>query len=91
MAQERRGLARGARASTLGIVGYGHIGSQVSILAEAMGMRVQYLRRRSNKLPLGNANQDRARWKTLLTQSSDVVTLHVPDTETTKRAHRQGD
>lgn len=69
------------RGKTLGIVGYGHIGSQVSVLAEAMGMRVLYFDI-SGKLPLGNATQVDS-LDTLLS-SSDVVTLHVPETGTTK-------
>ncbi len=63
------------RGKTIGIIGYGHIGSQVSVLAEAMGMRVLYYDI-VPKLPLGNAiavgSMDE-----LLAQS-DVVTLHVP-------------
>ena len=70
------------RGKTLGIIGYGHIGSQVSILAEAMGMRVQFFDTIS-KLPLGNATQAQSAEELLKT--SDVVTLHVPDTETTRR------
>ncbi len=69
------------RGKTLGIVGYGHIGSQVSILAEALGMRVFYYDI-IKKLPLGNARGVND-LKTLLAQS-DFVTLHVPDTKTTK-------
>jgi len=69
------------RGKTLGIVGYGHIGSQISVLAEAMGMRVLYYDVAS-KLPLGNANQAES-LDALLTQS-DVITLHVPETGTTK-------
>ena len=68
------------RGKTLGIVGYGHIGSQVSILAEAMGMRVLFYDA-INKLPLGNATVAGSLEQVL--QESDVVTLHVPDTETT--------
>lgn len=68
------------RGKTLGIIGYGHIGTQVSVLAEAMGMRVIFCDI-ENKLSLGNATQvDQA---TLLAQS-DVVTLHVPETAQTK-------
>lgn len=69
------------RGKTLGIVGYGHIGSQVSILAEALGMRVIYFDV-AQKLSLGNA----ARVKNLRTllEQSDCVTLHVPETEETK-------
>lgn len=69
------------RGKTLGIVGYGHIGSQVSILAEALGMKVIYYDV-VPKLPLGNANAV----KTLsdLLSVSDVVSLHVPEIASTK-------
>tara|TARA_R110002126_G_scaffold43475_5_gene124523 strand:+ start:3815 stop:5041 length:1227 start_codon:yes stop_codon:yes gene_type:complete len=69
-----------ARGKTLGIIGYGHIGTQLSIMAEHIGMRVQFYDIES-KLVLGNANQvDLA---TLLA-SSDVISLHVPETPQTK-------
>ncbi len=69
------------RGKTLGIVGYGNIGSQVSILAENMGLNVIYYDILT-KLPLGNAKQV----KTLkeLLKKSDIVTLHVPSTPDTK-------
>ena len=63
------------RGKTLGIVGYGNIGSQVSVMAEAMGMNVIYYDVES-KLPHGNARQIRT-LKELL-RRSDIVTLHVP-------------
>ncbi len=69
------------RGKTLGIVGYGHIGSQVSVLAEAMGMQVLYYDIES-KLPLGNA-RGVPDLESLL-KASDVVTLHVPGTDNTK-------
>ncbi|XVJ65826.1 MAG: phosphoglycerate dehydrogenase [Lacibacter sp.] len=69
------------RGKTLGIVGYGNIGSQVSVLAESLGMKVIYYDV-VTKLPLGNAQQVRS-MKDLLVQS-DVVTLHVPETAQTK-------
>ncbi|MBZ4191116.1 phosphoglycerate dehydrogenase [Niabella beijingensis] len=69
------------RGKTLGIIGYGNIGSQVSVLAEAMGMKVLFYDIEI-KLPLGNA-KDAKTLKDLL-QKSDVVTLHVPDTPQTK-------
>ncbi len=69
------------RGKTLGIVGYGHIGSQVSILAEAMGMKVLYYDV-IKKLPLGNASPC-ASLEDLL-ERSDFVTLHVPETTQTK-------
>lgn len=68
------------RGKTLGIIGYGHIGSQVSVLAEALGMRVLYCDI-VDKLPMGNAAPT-ADLRDLLEQS-DVVTLHVPATRDT--------
>ncbi len=69
------------RGKTLGIVGYGHIGSQVSILAEAMGLHVLFYDV-LKKLPLGNAKACSS-LKELLSQS-DFVTLHVPEIPETK-------
>ena len=69
------------RRKTLGVVGYGHIGPQIGLLAEAMGMEVIFhdiLR----KLALGNARQT-ADLDELL-QNSDFVSLHVPDTPLTR-------
>ncbi len=62
------------RGKKLGIIGYGNIGSQLSVLAEALGMKVQYYDL-EEKLALGNAH----RCKTLfeLLSSSDVISLHV--------------
>ncbi len=68
------------RGKNLGIVGYGHIGSQVSILAEAMGMNVFYYDV-EKKLSLGKATACNS--LTELLQVSDAVTLHVPETELT--------
>ncbi len=68
------------RGKTLGIVGYGHIGTQLSILAEALGMRVVFYDI-VEKLALGNAMPIRD-LKELLA-SSDVVSLHVPATDLT--------
>jgi D-3-phosphoglycerate dehydrogenase len=64
------------RGKTLGIIGYGHIGSQVSVLAESMGLKVCFYDA-IKKLPLGNARV----MSTLeeLLQESDFVTLHVPE------------
>lgn len=73
--------SREVRGKTLGIVGYGHIGSQVSILAESMGMKVVFFDT-LKKLPLGNAVA-KANLKELLAVS-DFVTLHVPETPETK-------
>ena len=69
------------RGKVMGIVGYGHIGSQVSVLAESMGMQVIYYDL-LNKLPLGNAQPVHSFEKLL--KDSDIVTLHVPETERTK-------
>ena len=69
------------RGKTLGIIGYGNIGSQVSVLAEAMGMKVIFYDVET-KLPLGNA-EDAKSLKELLSRS-DIVTLHVPETSQTK-------
>ena len=69
------------RGKTLGLVGYGSIGSQLSVLAESLGMKVCFYDVVA-KLPLGNANQVRS-LKALLNQS-DVVSLHVPETVGTR-------
>ncbi len=69
------------RGKTLGIVGYGNIGSQISVMAEALGMHVVYYDILT-KLPLGNAKQIRD-LPELLAQS-DIVTLHVPSDATTR-------
>jgi D-3-phosphoglycerate dehydrogenase len=69
------------RGKTLGIIGYGNIGSQVSIMAEAMGMQVVYYDT-ATKLPHGNAKQIRDLRELL--SVSDIVTLHVPSDATTR-------
>ena len=69
------------RGKTLGIIGYGNIGSQVSVLAEALGMKVTFYDIET-KLPLGNA-EDAKSLRELL-KKADVVTLHVPETPHTK-------
>ncbi|MEO7659000.1 MAG: phosphoglycerate dehydrogenase [Pyrinomonadaceae bacterium] len=69
------------RGKTLGIVGYGNIGSQVSNLAEAMGMNVIYFDA-STKLPHGNAKQVRDLAELL--KNSNIVTLHIPSDATTR-------
>ncbi|MEH8015808.1 phosphoglycerate dehydrogenase [Rheinheimera muenzenbergensis] len=69
-----------ARGKTLGIIGYGHIGTQLSIMAENIGMRVQFYDI-EDKLVLGNATQ--VNFGTLL-KTSDVISLHVPETAQTK-------
>ena len=68
------------RGKTLGIVGYGHIGTQIGLLAEALGMRVVY-HDIEPKLALGNATPVES--LDALLQRADVVTLHVPDTADT--------
>lgn len=73
--------AHEVRGKTLGIVGYGHIGSQVSVLAEAMGLRVIFYDI-VKKLPLGNAVGKPTLGELLA--ESDFVTLHVPETPETK-------
>jgi D-3-phosphoglycerate dehydrogenase len=69
------------RGKTLGIVGYGNIGSQVSVLAEALGMKVVFFDAET-KMPLGNA-EDKKTLKELM-KTSDIITLHVPDLPTTR-------
>jgi D-3-phosphoglycerate dehydrogenase len=69
------------RGKTLGIIGYGNIGSQLSVLAEGLGMKVIYFDAET-KLPLGNA----VNVKTLkdLASKSDIISLHVPELPSTK-------
>lgn len=69
------------RGKTLGIIGYGHIGSQVSVMAEALGLRVLSYDI-VKKLPLGNARAMESLDQLLM--ESDFVTLHVPETELTR-------
>jgi D-3-phosphoglycerate dehydrogenase len=69
------------RGKTLGIVGYGHIGSQLSVLAEAFGMRVIFYDV-INLMPLGSARQVES--LSVLLAQSDFVTLHVPDLPETR-------
>ena len=69
------------RGKTLGIVGYGSIGTQLSVLAEALGMQVIF-HDVVTKLPLGNARQ--ATSLQALLASSDIVTLHVPELPSTQ-------
>ncbi len=69
------------RGKTLGIVGYGHIGTQVGIIAESLGMQVLFYDIES-KLSLGNAQQVETLEELL--SVADVVTLHVPEDDTTK-------
>jgi D-3-phosphoglycerate dehydrogenase len=69
------------RGKTLGLIGYGNIGTQTSIMAEAMGMKVKFFDVET-KLPLGNAQAV----KTLkeLVSTSDIISIHVPETSQTK-------
>jgi len=71
-----------ARGKILGIVGYGHIGTQVGVLAESLGMQVIYYDIET-KLALGNARA--AHSLDDLLEAADVVTLHVPETPQTHR------
>lgn len=73
--------AHEVRGRTLGIVGYGHIGSQVSVIAEALGLRVQYYDI-APKLPMGNAMARNSLDELLA--SSDIVSIHVPATPLTE-------
>lgn len=70
-----------ARGKTLGIIGYGHIGTQLGIMAENIGMKVEFYDI-EDKLTLGNATQIQN--MTQLLQRADVVSLHVPETPQTK-------
>ena len=71
------------RGKTLGIVGYGHIGSQLSVLAENFGLKVIYYDI-APKLSLGNATPVKS-LESLLKQS-DIISLHVPETNHTKNS-----
>lgn len=70
-----------ARGKTLGIIGYGNIGAQLSVLAEGLGMRVIYYDVQT-KLPLGNAEPVLGMGDLLA--RADVVSLHVPQLPSTK-------
>jgi D-3-phosphoglycerate dehydrogenase len=69
------------RGRTIGIVGYGHIGRQVGVLAEAFGMRVVFFDIAA-RLPMGN-NRALPRLEDVL-EAADFVTLHVPETPQTR-------
>ena len=69
------------RGKTLGLIGYGNIGSQVSVLAESLGMKVLFFDVET-KLPLGNAISCKSIKEVV--SKSDIVSLHVPETSTTK-------
>ncbi|WP_429054588.1 phosphoglycerate dehydrogenase [Aeromonas veronii] len=70
-----------ARGKKLGIIGYGHIGTQLGIISESIGMKVYYYDI-ENKLSLGNAIQVPSMVELL--NMSDVISLHVPETASTK-------
>jgi D-3-phosphoglycerate dehydrogenase len=65
----------------MGIIGYGNIGTQLSIMAEAMGMKIQFYDIET-KLPLGNAKPAKSIKDIVI--SSDIISLHVPETSQTK-------
>jgi D-3-phosphoglycerate dehydrogenase len=69
------------RGKTIGIIGYGNIGTQLSVMAEAMGMKVKFYDIET-KLPLGNAISVKSIKD--LVSSSDIISLHVPETNQTK-------
>lgn len=69
------------RNKTMGVIGYGNIGSQVSIISESLGMKVLYYDQET-KLPLGNAQPCKTMEEVL--KQSDIVTLHVPGTPQTQ-------
>ena len=77
----RRSAASKRVVKKLGIIGYGHIGTQLGILAESLGMHV-FFYDIENKLPLGNATQ--VQHLSDLLNMSDVVSLHVPENASTK-------
>ncbi len=69
------------RGKTMGLIGYGNIGTQTSIMAEAMGMNVKFYDIET-KLPLGNAHAVKSIKE--LVSTSDIISLHVPETASTK-------
>lgn len=75
------------RGKTMGIIGYGNIGAQVSVLAEALGMKVIFYDIET-KLPMGNASDSKSLKE--LMSTADVITLHVPDTPQTKNLINKG-
>ena len=70
------------RGKTLGIIGYGNIGSQLSIMAESLGMKVIYFDIEA-KMPLGNANTVRSINE--LVREADIISLHVPESPLTNK------
>ena len=69
------------RGKTMGIIGYGNIGTQLSVMAEAMGMKIKFYDIET-KLPLGNASSVKSIRD--LVSSSDIISVHVPETNQTK-------
>ncbi len=69
------------RGKTIGIIGYGNIGTQTGIMAEAMGMKVKFYDVET-KLPLGNAVSTKSIKE--LVSTSDIISIHVPETSQTK-------
>ncbi len=69
------------RGKTLGIIGYGNIGSQVSVLAESLGMKVIFYDVET-KLPLGNATDKKSMREVF--SHADIISLHVPETDQTR-------
>lgn len=69
------------RGKTLGIIGYGNIGKQVSVLAESLGMKIIFFDVET-RLPLGNAEAKKSMKEVL--NRSDIVTLHIPELPSTK-------
>lgn len=75
-----------ARGKTLGIVGYGHIGTQVGIIAESLGLSVIFYDI-EHKLSLGNAHQVDSLDELL--EKSDIISLHVPQTDMTRNMFKK--
>jgi len=75
------------RGKTIGLVGYGNIGTQVSIIAESLGLKVLFYDTET-KLPLGNAHPCKSLKE--LVSKSDIVSLHVPETAETKNLINKG-
>ena len=69
------------RGKTMGIIGYGNIGTQLSVMAESMGMKIKFYDIET-KLPLGNASSVKSIRD--LVSSSDIISVHVPETNQTK-------
>ncbi|NNV56376.1 phosphoglycerate dehydrogenase [Limnovirga soli] len=69
------------RGKTLGIIGYGNIGSQLSVMAESLGMKVIFYDTET-KLPLGNATACKSLKEVM--SNADIISLHVPETAQTK-------